>query len=89
MTVLTGDIKRVGFYALKLPPNTFPEVGERLKTFFEKAPSYDREEMNAVAWSYGAGGKKYIKAERSYCGRLVPLLRDWRSALTAYYVIHL
>ena len=83
MTVLTGDIKRVGFYALKLPPNTFPEVGERLKTFFEQAPSYDREEMNAVAWSYGTGGKKYIKAERSYCGRLVPLLRDWRSALTA------
>ena len=83
MTVLTGVIKRVGFYVLKLHPNTFPKVGERLKNFFEQAPSYDREEMNAVAWSYRTGGKKYIKTERSYCERLVPLLRDRRSALTA------
>lgn len=83
MKFLTGAIKRVGFYALKLPPNSFPEVGERLTTFFKEAPSYDAEEMNAVAWSFGEGGKKYIKAERSYCGRLVPLLRDWSSALTS------
>lgn len=79
----TGAIKRVGFYALKLPPNSFPEIGEQLATFFREAPSYDAEEMNAVAWSFGEGGKKYIKAERSYCGRLVPLLRDWSSALTS------
>lgn len=83
MAVSTGAIKRVAFYALKIPLGTFPEVGERLKIFFEQAPSYDREEMNGVAWSYGTGGKKYIKAERSYCGRLVPLLRGWSSPLTA------
>ena len=83
MAVSTGAIKRVGFYALKIPLGTFPEVSERLKTFFEQAPSYDREEMNGVAWSYGTGGKKYIKAKRSYCGRLVPLLRGWSNPLTA------
>ncbi|KAK4693763.1 hypothetical protein P7C71_g3695, partial [Lecanoromycetidae sp. Uapishka_2] len=83
ITAATGIIKRVGFYALKLPPNSFPEIGERLATFFKEAPSYDAEEMNAVAWSFGEGGKRYIKAERSYCGRLVPLLRDWSSALTS------
>lgn len=78
----TGAISRVGFYALKLPIGTFPEIGSRLATFFSSAPSYDAEEMNAIAWSFGSGGKKYIKAERSYCGRLVPLLRDWNTALT-------
>ena len=50
MTGLTCAIKRVGFCALRLPPTTFPKVGESLKTF-EQAPSYDREEMNAVTWS--------------------------------------
>ena len=83
MNVSTGVIKRVAFYALKLPLGTFPEAGERLKTFLEQAPSYDREEMNGVAWSYGNGGKKYIKAERSYCGGLVPLMRNWSTPLTA------
>ena len=73
----TGTISRVGFYALKLPIGTFPEIGSRLATFFSTAPNYDKEEMNAIAWSFGPGGKRYIKAERSYCGKLVPLLRDW------------
>ncbi|KAG4437220.1 hypothetical protein IFR05_007309 [Cadophora sp. M221] len=73
----TGSISRVGFYALKLPIGSFPEIGSRLATFFSTAPSHDTEEMNAIAWSFGPGGKRYIKAERSYCGRLVPLLRDW------------
>lgn len=72
----------MGFYALKLLANRFPEIGAGLATFFKEAPSYDDEEMNAVAWSFGEGGKKYIKAERSYCGRLVPHLREWSSALT-------
>ena len=83
MAVSTGAIKRVAFYALKIPLGTFPEVGERLKAFLEQAPSYDLEEMNGVAWSYGTGGKKYIKAERSYCGKLVPLMRGWSTPLTA------
>ncbi|KAG9245177.1 prenyltransferase-like protein [Calycina marina] len=79
----TGEIERVGFYALKLPTGVIPEVGERLKTFFEMAPSYDDEEMNAVAWSFGKGGKTYIKAERSYCGHLVELMKTWKSTFSS------
>jgi len=40
----TGAIKRVGFYALKLLPNRFPEIVAGLATFFKEAPSYDDEE---------------------------------------------
>ena len=78
--VATGDIKRVAFYALGLPPNKFPDVGDRLMTFFNKAPSYDEEDFTAVAWSFGKGREKYIKAEKSYCGDVVPLLRSWKSS---------
>jgi hypothetical protein len=83
ITAATGITKRVAFYALKLPPDSFPEIGERLAPFFKEAPSYDAEEMNAVAWSFGEGAKRYIKAERSYCGQLVELSRDLSSALTS------
>lgn len=77
--VATAEIKRVAFYALGLDPESLPEVGHRLRTFFEEAPSNDVEEFTAVAWSYGADNKKYIKAEKSYCGGVIPLLRNWRS----------
>ena len=79
MKIITGEIKRVAFYALGLPPNTFPDVGDRLMKFFEEAPSYDDEDFTAVAWSFGVGGEKYIKAEKSYCGGVIPLLREWKS----------
>lgn len=78
----TGDIERVAFYALGLP-SVPREIGDRLAAFFKEVPSYDAEEFIALAWSYGAGGKNYVKAEKSYCGELVPLLRDWKSNLTA------
>jgi 4-hydroxyphenylpyruvate 3-dimethylallyltransferase len=78
----TGEIQRVGFYALNLPAGRFPTVGERLATFFRSAPSRDDEEMNAVAWSFGPDGKDYIKAERSYCGHLVALMKTWNSPMT-------
>jgi len=82
MAVGNGEIQRVGFYALKLPAGRFPAVGARLATFFRCAPSRDDEEMNAVAWSFGPDGKDYIKAERSYCGHLVALMKTWNSPMT-------
>ncbi|MGW4726440.1 aromatic prenyltransferase [Streptomyces sp. NPDC004291] len=75
----TGEVERVAFYALKLPPGRFPSLGSRLRTFFATAPSYDPEDMNAVAWSFGAGGATYVKAERSHCGDLVDLIRGWNT----------
>ncbi|WP_327308964.1 aromatic prenyltransferase [Streptomyces sp. NBC_01298] len=82
MSAATGRIERVGVYALRLPTGQFPTIGERLEQFFTTAPSHDDEEMNAVAWSFGAQGRQYIKAERSYCGRLVELMRQWASPMT-------
>jgi len=81
MSIGTGEVERVGFYALRLPAGRFPRVGERLAAFFASAPSYDDEEMNAVAWSFGKDNT-YLKAERSYCGRLVSLMREWSSPMT-------
>ncbi|PQE07084.1 Aromatic prenyltransferase protein [Rutstroemia sp. NJR-2017a BVV2] len=78
----TGAIERVAYYALKLPVGIFPEVSDGLKDFFAVAPSYDPEEMNAIAWSFGPGSQKYVKAERSYCGGLVSLMRDWNSTFS-------
>lgn len=74
-----GSVERVAFYALKLPDGRRPTVGDRLNTFFGTAPSHDPEEMNAVAWSFGGGGGTYIKAERSYCGDLVALIKGWNT----------
>ncbi|RAK74445.1 uncharacterized protein BO72DRAFT_384745 [Aspergillus fijiensis CBS 313.89] len=79
----TGDIKRVAFYALKLELARCLHIDPRLDRFFTGTPSYDEETMNAIAWSFGNHGSRYIKAERSYCGQLVPLLRDWNSAMTS------
>ncbi|MGW4165274.1 aromatic prenyltransferase [Streptomyces sp. NPDC004788] len=74
-----GSIERVAFYALKLPDGSRPTVGSRLTTFFETAPSYDAEDMNAVAWSFGSRGGTYLKAERSYCGDVVSLIKGWNT----------
>lgn len=82
MSIDTGSIERVGYYALKLPAGQFPAMGPRLTTFFQTAPSRDEEEMNAVAWSFGGPGRNYLKAERSYCGELVALMRQWNSPMT-------
>jgi 4-hydroxyphenylpyruvate 3-dimethylallyltransferase len=79
LAAATGVIQRIGFYALKLPPGRFPAIGDRLARFFGEAPSYDPEEMNAIAWSVGKSQNTYIKAERSYCGDLVPLMRSWNT----------
>jgi 4-hydroxyphenylpyruvate 3-dimethylallyltransferase len=70
-----GEIKRVGVYALKLALGTYPPIDKRLKVFFTQALSYDEEEVNAIAWSFGKHGARYIKVERSYCRGLVLLMR--------------
>lgn len=75
----TGVLERVGFYALKLPEGEFPTIGERLTRFYEMAPSYDPDTANAIAWSFGEGGKSYIKGERSCYGDLVSLMRRWNT----------
>lgn len=77
--VTTGVVKRVAFYGHKMPPGGYTKFGERLTKFFKYAPSYDEEELNVVAWSFGIEAKKYLKAERSYCGQLMPLVRGWNS----------
>ncbi|WP_316519945.1 aromatic prenyltransferase [Kitasatospora brasiliensis] len=82
LRISTGAIERVGIYALRLPAGRFPRVNDRLAAFFRGTPSHDEEEMNAIAWSFGAGGGSYVKAERSYCGRLVALMREWNSPMT-------
>lgn len=80
---LTGSIKRIGIYALKLPHGKFPLVKRNMEVFFREAPSYDPEQFNAVAWSFGEGNSTYLKAERSYTGNLVQLTTDWKSALSS------
>ncbi|MFC5183237.1 aromatic prenyltransferase [Actinomadura harenae] len=78
-----GLIERVGVYALRLPPGRYPALNDRLATFFRSSPSRDDEEMNAVAWSFGRGGRDYVKAEHSYTGGLVALMKTWNSPMTA------
>ncbi|MFJ6893978.1 aromatic prenyltransferase [Streptomyces hokutonensis] len=75
----TGWVERTAFYALKLSEGQFPTIGGRLATFFETAPSCDIEDMNAVAWSFGSRSGTYIKAERSYCGDLISLIKGWNT----------
>jgi len=75
----TGWVERTAFYALKLSEGQFPTIGGRLATFFETAPSYDIEDVNAVAWSFGSRSGTYIKAERSYCGDLISLIKGWNT----------
>lgn len=70
----SGQIMRVAFYALDLPwLSRMPVMDSRLVTFFASAPSYDRRQTRIVAWSYGLGGSKYMKAESSYVGELATL----------------
>jgi 4-hydroxyphenylpyruvate 3-dimethylallyltransferase len=80
----TGHISRVAFYALRLEEYNLPPsaVSGRIKTFFEVCPSYEVDEMKALAWSFGEGTKRYVKAEHSYTGDLVGLIRGWGTSLS-------
>ncbi|KAA8647038.1 hypothetical protein EYZ11_005279 [Aspergillus tanneri] len=79
----TRAIKRVAFYALNLPENQLPAVNDRVLKFFAEAPSYDKQQTKNVAWSFGLGDNKYMKAESSYVGELATVLRDVGSPLTS------
>ncbi|PYH97268.1 hypothetical protein BO71DRAFT_468204 [Aspergillus ellipticus CBS 707.79] len=83
MEYTTGTIKRVAFYALNLPANQLPVVNDRVLDFFAAAPSYDKHRTKNVAWSFGVGNKKYMKAESSYVGELATVLKDVGSPLSS------
>jgi 4-hydroxyphenylpyruvate 3-dimethylallyltransferase len=70
-----GEITRVAIYALMVPPDDRPAIGERLAIFFDTAPSRDEQEWNTVAWSFGPDGENYLKAECSYTGRLAQYVK--------------
>ncbi|KAH8585611.1 prenyltransferase-like protein [Bisporella sp. PMI_857] len=76
MEYATGKITRVAFYALDMPSKKLPTVNDKVRKFFSEAPSYDQVQTRNIAWSYGKGGNKYMKAECSYCGGLAALLKD-------------
>jgi 4-hydroxyphenylpyruvate 3-dimethylallyltransferase len=78
----TGTIKRLAIYALRIPAGKFPVVNQRISEFFQETPSYDQEDFNAIAWSFGEGANTYLKAERSYVGELVQLTKGWNSLLS-------
>jgi hypothetical protein len=76
----TGIIRRVAFYALDIPEGKTPTtVNDRMRKFFDIAPSYDRKICRIVAWSFGMGGSKYLKAESSYVGESGDLLKIMRT----------
>lgn len=79
---LTGTISRVAFYALRLSPENMPCINERIRHFFQVCPSYDVQEMMALAWSFGKGSQTYVKAEHSHSGELVELLKEWNTPMT-------
>ncbi|KAG4429004.1 hypothetical protein IFR05_015514 [Cadophora sp. M221] len=73
----TGDLRRAAFYAPKLPREDLPVISdERMKLFLDHTPDYDQEEWITIAWGFGKGGKKYMKAERSYCGNLMDKVKE-------------
>ncbi|KAI0837703.1 prenyltransferase-like protein [Hypoxylon sp. FL0890] len=75
----TGNIKRVAFYALNIPAGPLPPTtNERLRTFFEQAPTYDTVQTRNIAWSYGNGNSKYMKGEASYTGELSNWVKNVR-----------
>ncbi|KAL2826732.1 prenyltransferase-like protein [Aspergillus pseudoustus] len=83
MDLTSGEISRMALYALRLDEADLPVFSERIKRFFDVSASYDPEEMKALAWSFGPGGKMYVKAEHSYTGDLVGLLRNWRTNMSS------
>lgn len=70
----SGDVSRTAQYAF-LMDREYPRLDARIKTFFGRAPCYDQEPGDIVAWSFG--GARYMKGERNYCGDTVSLMRDW------------
>jgi 4-hydroxyphenylpyruvate 3-dimethylallyltransferase len=72
----SGRIERVAFYATQLPAGRMPRVGDRLTAFFTQTPSYQTHDVKVVDWSFGPSGSTYIKAERAYCGDVTAFFKD-------------
>lgn len=73
----SGEIGRAAIYATKLPRRNLPEIGnKRLETFLDRAPDYDPEEWITIGWGFVKGGKKYMKAEKSYCGKFMEKVKN-------------
>lgn len=72
----TGRITRVAIYAMNLTPQRLPTVEDRISKFLSEAPSYDRHQSINVAWSYGLGGSKYMKADSSYIGEQSVIMNE-------------
>lgn len=70
MEYATGEITRLAFYALDLPPSRAPNMDDRIKEFLAEAPSYDQHQTKIVGWSYGVDNVRYMKVESSYAGEL-------------------
>lgn len=72
----TGEIERAAFYATKLPREDLPALDDRLAKFIQHAPDYDPHEWITIGWGFVKDGKKYMKAEKSYCGDFMGVVRD-------------
>ncbi|KAH0420608.1 hypothetical protein CcaCcLH18_13911 [Colletotrichum camelliae] len=72
----TGEIERAAFYATKLSRENLPVLDVRLAKFIQHAPDYDPQEWITVGWGFVKGGKRYMKAEKSYCGDFMGVVRD-------------
>ncbi|MER6254185.1 aromatic prenyltransferase [Streptomyces sp. NPDC001584] len=73
----TGRVARVCFYALNVPDDRLPRIPERIATFLTTAPSYDAEGCTVIGWSFGPGDGTYIKAERGCYGDVVSAFERW------------
>ena len=76
MEYKTGRITRVAIYAMNLSPQKLPTVHDRISKYLSEVPSYDKQQSINVAWSYGLGGSKYMKADSSYSGEQTEILEE-------------
>ncbi|PLB49800.1 hypothetical protein P170DRAFT_358697 [Aspergillus steynii IBT 23096] len=74
----TGEMTRVGFYALNvhLTPTLkdFPQVNERGTKFLTSVKSHDKVPTTVVSWSFGRDGGEYTKLEAGNSGEFEDLI---------------
>ncbi|KAF6790307.1 hypothetical protein CSOJ01_14615 [Colletotrichum sojae] len=71
ISIESGEIERAAVYATKLPREQLPSIDASLEIFLNYAPDYDPEEWITIGWGFGKGGRRYMKAEKSYCGKFL------------------
>lgn len=74
---IQGSIERVALAAPSLSYDEIPVVPDRVRRFFDLAPSYAASPTYVVAWSFGPDKGTYVKAEKSYTGDFGALLHSW------------